>query len=372
MVPPTPGRPGPAGDRGVTAVDVLRLRPGTLRRERVPMRKFRERNLRLIAALTAAVLVAAVLLSLNLSRIPVLDGTRTYRALFANAGGLTSGDIVTVAGVRVGKVTGLSLDHGQVLCTFTVSRDVRIGSSSSAAMKVLTPIGQEYLEIGPSGPGRLSVPIPEVRTHIPETLVGDLSTLAAETGRLDVPQLERALQATTRTLSGVPKATVADALSGLARLSTVIARRQQDLSTLLTSASKVAGVVDTNRNELVRLVGQSTLILQVLEQRRNDIRQLLATTSRLGHSLTGVLDSNRAPLRTMLDNLDTVSAVLAKDSGAIGRALPLLAAFSRYSANLTGSGPWADFTLPTMLIPDNVIAECAGRKLSDPLKGCRA
>ena len=355
----------------MTAVEVLRWRPKVLRRERVPMRKFRERNLRVVAAVTASVLIATVALSFNLSRIPVLDGTRTYRALFANAGGLSTGDIVTVAGVRVGKVTGLSLDNGEVLCSFTVASGVRIGTTSSAAMKVLTPIGQEYLEISPSGPGSLTRPIPERRTTIPATLVSDLSTLSAEAGKIDIPQLVRSLDATTGTLSGIPKATVAGALSGLARFSTIIARRQQDLSTLLTSASRVAGVLAAHRVELVRLVGQATLVLQVLEQRRADIQQLLATTASMGHYLTQVLTGNQSQLRTMLTNLDAVSAVLARDSSDLGRALPLLAAFSRYSANVTGSGPFADFTLPTMLIPDNVVAQCAAMKLTDPLKGCR-
>jgi phospholipid/cholesterol/gamma-HCH transport system substrate-binding protein len=335
-------------------------------------RKFQERNLRLIGAVTGVVLAVFVAGALDFANLPFVSGTRTYHAMFANAGGLASGDMVAVAGVRVGAVSSIELRGSEVEVTFTVADGVRVGQDSSASMQVLTPIGQEFLEVVPAGPGRLRAPIPEARTTIPQTLVSDLSTLSQETGRIDLPQLEHALDATAGTLQGIPKATVASALSGLARLSSIIASRQQDLSVLVGSASKLSGVLATHSAALVDLVGQGDLVLRVLEQRRAAIRELLATTSTLGEELTSLVHGHEAQLTTLLTNLDSVSAILASDSSDLGRALPLLAAFSRYSANATGSGPFADFTLPTLLIPDNVIAQCAGQAIPDPAVGCRA
>lgn len=344
--------------------------PAARRRDR-GFPKFRERNLVRIGVATGLVLIVAVATALNFSRIPFLAGTKTCHVMFANAGGLVTGDIVTVAGVRLGKVTGLALRGDEVEATFTVPSGLHLGSTTSAAMKVLTPIGQEYLELRPSGPGHLSGPIPESRTSIPQTLVSDLSTLTNETGRIDLPELEKSLDVTAGTLKGVPAATVTSALTGLARLSSIIASRQQDLSVLVTSASKLSGVLATHTAQLVDLVGQGDLVLKVLEARRADIRALLATTSSLGKALTSILTGNRSQLVSLVRNLDAVSKVLAADSRHLGAAMPLIAAFSRYSANATGSGPFADFTLPTLLIPDNVIEQCSKMDLSDKLKGCR-
>jgi phospholipid/cholesterol/gamma-HCH transport system substrate-binding protein len=366
-----PGTGGDVGSNGRVASRSQAVGEGAPRRSERGSIKFRERNLKTIAIVTALVLVAAVLVSLNLSRIPFLSRTRTYHAMFANAGGLATGDIVTVAGVRVGTVTALTLDHAQVEVTFTISDGVHLGSQTSANMKVLTPIGQEFLELAPAGPGHLSGAIPQSRTTIPETLVSDLSTLSTETGKINIPQLEKSLDATSGTIKGIPATTVASALGGLARLSSIIASRQQDLSALVTSASSLAGVLATNDAQIVNLVGQGDLVLKVLEQRRADITALLVTTSSLGQELSSLLTNNRSQLITLLTNLRTVSAILAHDSGDLGAAIPLLEAFSRYSANATGSGPFADFTLPTLLIPDNVIAQCAKLTLSDKLRGCR-
>ena len=61
----------------------------------------------------------------------------------------------------------------------------------------------------------------------------------------------------------------------------------------------------------------------------------------------------------MLQNLQSVSAILAKDSNDFGQAIPILAAFSRYSANASGSGAFVDVSVPTLLIPDNLAVQCS-------------
>ena len=57
-----------------------------------------------------------------------------------------------------------------------------------------------------------------------------------------------------------------------------------------------------------------------------------------------------------------MSAVLAKDSNDFGQAIPVLAAFSRYSANATGSGAFVDVSVPTLLIPDNLLGPVLGAR----------
>jgi hypothetical protein len=52
----------------------------------------------------------------------------------------------------------------------------------------------------------------------------------------------------------------------------------------------------------------------------------------------------------------------------------VLAAFSRYAANSTGSGAFADVSLPTLLIPDNLVEQCGSSSAfpsKNPLVGCR-
>ncbi|MGI8492621.1 MAG: MCE family protein [Acidimicrobiales bacterium] len=337
------------------------------------MKRFRERNQTIVGLITGGILLAAALLAINVSKLPLINNDVAYHADFANAAGLESGDLVTIAGVKVGTISGLSLRGDRVRVTFKVAGGTKLGSTTEAVGKVLTPVGQEYMELVPSGGGRLEAGgvIPTSRTHIPATLISNLYQLTQQTEQINLPQLVQALNTTTATLQGTPSSATAAALSGLARFSQILADRQQQLATLVNDGAQLTGVLSQRSGELVDLIGQSDLVLKVLDQRRQAIKALLDSTSSLSQQLTSLLANNRPQLTALLANLQTVSAVLAKDDTTIGNALPLLAAFDRYTANATGSGPFADLAVPTMLIPDNVIAQCGAKAPFDPTFGCR-
>ena len=335
------------------------------------MKKFKERNLKVIALVSAAVLVVAVTVALNTARLPLLSNASTYSAYFANAVGMQAGDEVTIAGVKVGQVTGMTLDGDRAKVTFTVSNGVRLGAEASVAAKVLTPIGEEYLDVTPAGAGQLSATVPMSRTSVPLTLVSDLSQLTRQTQQINIAQLEQAIDVAGASLQGVTPASINSALGGLARLSEILASHQAELSDLVNQADQVTGVLAAHSGQLIDLVGQADLVLQVLDQRRQAIQRLLVTTSSLGQELDGLLGGNRGQLQSLIASLQTVSGVLARDNGALSNAVPLLAAFSRYGANAAGSGPYLDSVVPTFLIPDNLVAQCSKAVPLDAVKGCR-
>jgi phospholipid/cholesterol/gamma-HCH transport system substrate-binding protein len=332
------------------------------------MKKFRERNLLIIAAIAGAIFLIGAAFTLNIQR---LTGT-TYSAYVQSAVGLQSGDVVTIAGVRVGSVTGLSLAGQVAKVTFSVSGSRRLGEDTEMHVKVLNPVGVEYLELVPKGPGRLRGTIPVSRTTIPGTLVGDLNQFTSEAQQTNIPQLVHALEVLTQTVAANSPAQAKAALDGVADLSAVLASRQQEIEQLNTQAYQLTSLLNSHSGQLVDLLVQSNVLLQVLDQRKAAIDNLLATTSRLTAQIDHLIVGDRAELDPMLSNLEALSAFLARDSSDIGDALPLVAAFSRYSANLAGSGPYADFVAPTLVVPDNLIDQCAGLLPLDPQRGCRA
>lgn len=332
------------------------------------MKKFRERNLVIVAAIATVLGVIGGFFALNFSKF-----TQTsYSAYLQSAVGLQPGDVVTIAGVRVGSVSSLSL-HGDVAkATFSVSHGHHLGSTTSIVVKVLNPVGVEYIELVPSGPGNLQGPIPVGRTSIPGTLVGDLNQLTGETQQTNLKQLVQSLQVLTSTFAANSPQQTKSALDGVASLSAVLAADQQQLETLITQGDQLTGLLNSNSSQIVQLIGQSSLLLQVLNQRKQALNQLLTTTSQLTNQIDHVISGDRSVIDPMLSDLQAVSAELAKERGNVQQAIPLLAAFTRYSANVTGSGPYADFVAPSLVIPDNLLAQCAALGKIDPQRGCRS
>ncbi len=130
-----------------------------------------------IAGLLALTLLGG--LAYGADRLPFTGGT-DYNADFTEAAGLDEGDEVRIAGVKVGKVTGVALDGPKVKVSFTVE-DAWIGDRSTAAIAVKTVLGDKYLAVDPLGsrPQDPGSRIPSSRTTSPTTSPRPSRTSAA-------------------------------------------------------------------------------------------------------------------------------------------------------------------------------------------------
>jgi phospholipid/cholesterol/gamma-HCH transport system substrate-binding protein len=316
--------------------------------------------------------VVIALGAINFSKLPLINDHTGYGAAFADSAGLAQGDPVSVAGVDVGTVSGMSLSGSHVLVQFTVQNGVRLGDRTGASAKVLTPLGQEYLDLEPAGSGQMAAGavIPQSRTHETQTIVSTIRAGANVVQGINLRQLVQAMAVTNQDLEAVPPGATSSLLKGLSQLSDVIASRSGELAQLVQNVSQLTATLHQHGTQLFSLLGQSDLVLQVLNQRHATIDQLLKSTATLTQQLEALLAAHRAQVGPLLSDLQTVSGVLAKDGNDIEAAIPLLTAANKYLANVTGSGAFGDFVMPAALIPDNIIAQCSKPGAINPVTGC--
>jgi len=303
---------------------------------------FRERNKTVIGLVGIAVLVLLLVASFTTDRLPFIGGGQVYQADFSEAAGLQKMDEVRVAGVKVGKVIGISLQGDHVLVKMRI-KGVHLGSETSAAIKIKTVLGRKYVALDPEGPGSLDpgTPIPLSRTTSPFDISPAFQQLASTVGSIDTAQLARSFTTLAddfRNSSGEVRAS----LDGLSRLSATIASRDAKLRQLLSHAQNVTDVLASRDQDLVVFLKEADLVLQEVKARREAIHRLLTTTTTLSEQLTALVRENRANLKPALDNLRGVSAVLKKNQANLDLALPRMASFVRLFANNLGNGRWFD------------------------------
>ena len=195
----------------------------------------RERNPVQIGVIGLVLAVATVGAALQYDQLQFINGGIRYSAYFQDAGGLVTGDDVTMAGVKVGKVSDVELDDQKVLVTFTVQDGVALGEQTAADIKTNTVLGRKSLAVRPEGSGllRTDTPIPVERTNSPYSLndaLGDLGTTVSE---LDTEQINDSLNAISDTLADTPPE-LRTALDGMTRLSQSINSRDESLLQLLS------------------------------------------------------------------------------------------------------------------------------------------
>ena len=338
-------RPHPVAGPGLRPVrrDVHRRCRGATGRAEVPaMKAFGERNPIVLAVAGTAVLALVGLGTFYSADLPVIGGGTDYAANFTDAAGLATGDDVTVAGVKVGTIQSITLAGDQVRVGFRV-KDTWIGNTSTAAVKIKTLLGQEYVAIDPEGDGPLASGgvIPTSRTTTPLDVTSALSRLSTTVGAIDTQRLAQSFQTLSAAFADTP-ATVRSALDGLTALSRTISAKDADLQALAQRANDVTGVVSDSNQRFTALINAGAALLSELQQRSSAITQLLAGTTQLATQLTGLVHDDDAVLGPALQQLSRVTSILTSNNANLDEALRLIGPYYSMLNDAAGSGPWVD------------------------------
>jgi phospholipid/cholesterol/gamma-HCH transport system substrate-binding protein len=307
------------------------------------MTPFRDRNPVVLGAIALALVAALLWAAFNVDQLPFIGGGTTYAAAFSEAGGLKPGDEVRIAGVSVGKVTGVGLEGDHVRVTFEITSSPQFGVDTGASIRIKTVLGQKYLSLEPSGPGQLDAgtEIPLSRTVSAYDVVQAFSDLTTNVQQIDTTQLATALNTISADFQNSP-ADVKASLDGLSRLSQTISSRDAALSQLLVHADSVSAVLSDRSQQLTTLIDDGNLLLQEIEARREVIHELLVNTSALALQLSGLVADDKAKIGPALDHLHAVLAVLQANQNNLDQTVKMLAPFVRVFANNLGNGRWFD------------------------------
>lgn len=315
------------------------------------MKSFSDRSPGRIGVLSLVVIAVMLVLTYFYDDIPVLGAGTKYTAEFGEIAGLRVADEVRIAGVRVGKVSDITLAGDKVDVDFRID-GAWVGDKSTVSIQIKTLLGQKYLALDPQGTAPLDprTPIPRERTLSPYDITEAFNGLSRTVDEIDTAQLAQSFDVIADIFRNSPPEIKAT-LEGLSTLSTTIAGREQQLSTLLSRTSTVTKTLAERDQELQNLLGDGNLLLRELQARKSAISQLLTGTRNLALQLQGLVADNTAQLRPALEKLDKVSTVLQRNQDNLGRSLQNLAPFYRVFTNTLGNGRWFDVYVCGLLPP---------------------
>lgn len=304
-----------------------------------------------IGALGIVVVLLATMSAFFLDDLPLIGAGATYRAEFTEAAGLKPGNEVRIAGVKVGKVTDVSLEGDRVEVAFKV-KDAWVGDQTTASIQIKTILGQKYLALDPRGAStlRASDTIPLERTASPYDVLDAFSSAATTLGEIDTPKLAEGMQTLADAFAGTP-ADVRASLDGVTRLSKTIESRDKELNKLFGATAQTTKVLADRNAEFTRLIGSAGLLLEELNSRQQSIQALLTGTKRLSAQLTGLVKDNEEQIGPALEQLRGVVQILQDNNDNLDKSIKLYAPFTRMYANIVGNGRWFDQVVVNLTPP---------------------
>lgn len=263
-------------------------------------------------AFVAVCLVFTVYLAFTIGNIqlddlnPVAPDDLELDAAFDDVTGLLVNDPVKIAGVTVGKVTGIRIERGQAVVSFAVDDDHEdLPSDTRASVRWRNLIGQRFLYLEP---GTAATAIEDGATITDTDSVADLgalfNTLGPIVGAIDESQVNEFLETITAALEGNADR-LGQALDDLATLSSGLASRDAAISSLIEDLNVVAGTI-ADRDQQIRLLLDNLVTLAGEFSANTEIvDQALVEFGSFSTSLAQLVERNRDELDRIIAGLDT-------------------------------------------------------------------
>jgi phospholipid/cholesterol/gamma-HCH transport system substrate-binding protein len=279
-----------------------------------------------------------------------VSATTGYQAVFSDVTGLTVGDDVDIAGVRVGDVTSISVyQRNLALVGFAVQAGRQLPASVTATIKYLNIVGQRYIELGQgTGPPgsilapRGTIPLAQTTPALDLTaLFNGFQPLLAALSPGDVNKLASEIIAVFQGESPNIDALVLT----IGSLTTALATKDQVIEDVIGNLNSVLHTITSRGNALAGLVTTLQQLVSGLAADRQPIGSAIAAISSLNSATAGLLQVGRAPLSQDITQLGRLAGNLAANSGTVSTFLQNLPRKMADITRLASYGSWLNFYL---------------------------
>jgi phospholipid/cholesterol/gamma-HCH transport system substrate-binding protein len=247
-------------------------------------------------------------LAFTIGNIRLFQHTYTLRATFDDANGLLRDDNVKVAGVVVGKVTGVQIDQGRARVSFTVKDSVKVPADSAVTIRWRNLIGQRYLYVYP---GRASTVLRGGDRITKTRSVVDVGQLFNRLGPIlkavDPQRVNAFLDAIVQALDG-NQDKIRQSIDNLAVVAQSLGSRDQAIGRLVDNVNTVAGAVNERDAQIRTVLDNLVLISQTFSQNTDVLNNAVTQLGDFSDNFASLLADNRVQLDHIIDSLNAVIA----------------------------------------------------------------
>jgi phospholipid/cholesterol/gamma-HCH transport system substrate-binding protein len=273
-----------------------------------------------ILGISAFVALSLVLTLLVANTLSYGQGDRTtYVAEFTDASGVSAGDEVRIAGVRVGRVESRELDGDVARVRFSVDADQTVHADTVVRVSYLNLLGHRYLALERPDAAAGAAEVPAAQD--PAEPIGTDRTSPA----LDLTQLFNAFKPLFETLDPADVNTVAEQLVAAAQgqgevvatltaqvadLTTHLADREDVITQVVANTTTVMTALDDRRDDLTAVVDSLASLTDALATDAGQIDAAVVAVDRLTGTVADVVDRAGPSVTAALTSMSTVGQTM--------------------------------------------------------------
>ncbi|MGF2951475.1 MCE family protein [Mycobacterium sp. THU-M116] len=308
-----------------------------------------------------AVAVVAVVIGTMVAVHTLGMGYRHYTAEFLQAASLRVGNPITVAGIPVGTISSMRLAGDHVEAGLKIRDDIVLGRQSKAVIKVATILGSRYLAVEPGGPGSLpGATFDLAHTSVPYDLQAALKDATTTFEQVDSDRFAQSLALLGKQLEKMP-AVVPEAMANIDTLSSIIARRRDQLGQLLKSTEQVTNTLRRQQANVGNLVNQGQDLLGQFVARRAVFHAMMRSLTNLVDIMSKIIINDRPELDSLINDTRDMTDIIAQHDDLLRNMLQVSPVMLRQVANMSGDGNAINFTVSGGALVDSWMCAISGR-----------
>ena len=271
-----------------------------------------------VGAFAFVTLLAGILIYRFVSKSARQGNGYVVYALMADASGIAKLSQVRIAGISVGSVKGVKLDHNRARIDIGINEDVKLYQDAAVAKVASSLLGEFYLALTPGTEGRPELKDGDRINNVVEAQTTDDIMRQVSDISKDVKQVTQALAASIGTDQGREdiKTTLKNLAEVTEALNQTVRENRESIKNILNNVERI-----TNNS-----APEVEKILENVRVTTNEVRQMMAAGQagqpKTEGEIRQIIDKvNRASdnLEHTMKNLDGVTGRLDRGEGTLGR-----------------------------------------------------
>jgi phospholipid/cholesterol/gamma-HCH transport system substrate-binding protein len=342
----------------------------------------RERSPRVVGLLSILVIMIGFGLAFSVDRFPTLRGVYSISADLHDAAGLQSGNEVRVAGVRVGRVTGVTLTPTAARVEMEVERDVRLPVETELEVKLKTLLGQKFIDLqvprtfaAADDPTQATAGflddgdvIPKSQTSVPFEIYQAANEGTAVLEKIDKQALRKVIEVLGGTV-GRSKQELRRALVSLSEVTDVLDDKGPEISALLRNTDHLTGTLAQSDEDIEGILLHGSDVLETLARRRATISSLLRATDDLTGNLAFLIQGVRGDIALGVTDLNSILLLVDEEMSTISEALNELGTAQEMFGQGLTMGRFQEGTICAVITEDTCEPTGSPENPGVPVKG---
>ena len=278
--------------------------------------------------------------SLRVGPVQLLDDTYKLHATFDDITGLLINDNVKIAGVRVGKITGIQVVKGKAVVTMRVKHQLKLPSDTAATIRWRNLLGQRYLYLYPGTSSVSLQPGDRIRKTTSVVDLGDLlNRLGPIVAAIDPAKVNEFLDTIVGALSG-NEAKIGASIDNLAKIADTLGQRDEAIGRLVGNVDTVAAAVADRDAEIRQVLDNLNAITKTFSDNTDVLDDAVVELGDFNGHLSAILGNNRKQIDSIVSNLATVVATVGAKLPTLDHIVGGLDDAALRLANVSSYGEW--------------------------------